>query len=78
MESPPLKLVNAGQVNHSDKKGGSLSRMRRVMAVVKHHGFEHGVWKPRNAQNYWNGSTVTICHYPMEWDLEGPWLLFGD
>jgi len=46
---PPLKLVNVGQVNHFDKEGGSLSRMRmrRVMVVLKHHGLEHGVWKPR-------------------------------
>ena len=58
---PPLKLMNARQVNLFDKEGGCLSRMRmrRLMAVVKHHGLEYGVWKPRNAQNYWNGSTVT-------------------
>jgi hypothetical protein len=36
------------------------------MAVVKHYSLEHCVWKPRNAESYWNDSTVTT----MEWDLE--------
>jgi len=71
---PPLKLVNAGQVNHFDKEGRSLSRMRRVMAFVKQHGLEHGVWKPRNAQNYWNGMTVTKLWNGIWKDL-GPYLV---
>jgi hypothetical protein len=54
-----LKLVNARQVKHFDKEGRISSRMRRVMAVVRYYGLEHGTWKPRNAQNYWNRSTVT-------------------
>jgi hypothetical protein len=45
-----------------------------VRAVVKHHGLAHGVWKPRNAQNYWNRSTVTKLWNGVWKDL-GPYLV---
>jgi len=56
---PPLKVLAAPQVNHFDKEGATLSRMRRVMNVVKHFGEQRGVWKPHNVTNFWNGGTVT-------------------
>ena len=44
------------------------------MVVVKHYGLEHGVWKPKNAQNYWNGSTVTKLQ-SGNWNDLGPYLV---
>ena len=54
-----LKLLNSTQVNHFDKEGANLSRMRWLMNLVRHYAEQRGVWKQNNTSNYWNGETVT-------------------
>jgi hypothetical protein len=56
---PPLKLLGCIHVKHFDKDGKGLSRMIRIMKVVKHFAIMRGVWKPRGAVNFWDGETVT-------------------
>jgi hypothetical protein len=40
---PPLKVLKSGQVNHFDKEGTALSRMRRIMCVVKEYATRRNV-----------------------------------
>ena len=55
-----LRLCKSSDVNHFDKEGRNLSRMRRVMKVVEHYARTRSVWKPLNAgSDYWDGETVT-------------------
>ncbi len=55
-----LRLCKSSDVNHFDKEGRNLSRMRRVMMVVQHFARMRGVWKPLTAgSDYWDGETVT-------------------
>ena len=63
---PPLCMLTSKDVRHFDKDGGDLSEMKMVMAVVKIYAKQRGIWKPLNAQNYWNGAIVTAL-----WD--GVW-----
>ena len=56
---PPLKYISTKQVSHFDIDGASISRMRRVMKIVRHFDEFRNVWEPRNVPNYWNGETVT-------------------
>jgi hypothetical protein len=48
--------------------------MKRFMLAVKHFAILRGVWKPINAQNYWNGATVTHL-WDGVWDDLMPYLL---
>lgn len=56
---PPLKTLSPRDVNHCDHGGADLSRMKRLMKVVKYFACQRGVWKPLTATAYWNGETVT-------------------
>lgn len=56
---PPLKTLSPKDVNHCDRGGADLSRMKRLMKVVKYFACKRGVWKPLTATAYWNGETVT-------------------
>ena len=69
-----LRYLDSLQVGHFDKEGQKLSRMRRVMRVVEHFARMRGVWKPNNANNYWNGKTVTTLWNGVWNDLK-PYLL---
>jgi hypothetical protein len=71
---PPLRLLRANLVQHFDKDGGNLSKMRKFMALVKHYGQLRNCWRPRNAYNYWNGATVTKL-WDSIWRDMGPLLL---
>jgi hypothetical protein len=70
---PALKLLNSKQVNHFDKEGMTLSRMRRFMKVVKHFATVRGVWQPPNSIHFWNGATVTKL-WDGVWDDLAPFL----
>ncbi len=61
-------------MGHFDKEGQKLSWMRRVMRVVEHFACMRGVWKPKNAKEYWNGKTVTTLWNGVWNDLK-PYLL---
>ena len=69
---PLLKLLQG--INHFDKEGAALSRMRRVMAVVKEYAIRRNVWKPKGASNYWKGDTVTKL-WDAVWLDMGPHLV---
>jgi hypothetical protein len=71
---PPLKTLTPQDVKRFDAQGNNLSRMKRFMLAVKHFAILRGVWKPINAQNYWNGATVTNL-WDGVWDDLMPYLL---
>jgi hypothetical protein len=54
-------MLTSKDVRHFDKGGGDLSKMKKVMAVVKIYAMRRGIWKLQNAQNYWNGERCN-CH----------------
>jgi hypothetical protein len=70
---PPLKLLNAQHVTHFDKNGVSLSRMKRIMKVIRYFGEVRGVWKIGHGSNIWNGETVTKLWAGI-WDDVKPYL----
>jgi hypothetical protein len=64
---PPLKVLKSGQVNHFDKEGTALSRMSRIMCVVKEYATRRKCGSQRVLQI--TGREILLQSYGMLFGL---------